>query len=687
MNIPSRTGATAGVATGAPPAPRGLGRRRTAVLAGAAITGLASTMLIPGSAAAALPTFPDNIVVFPNRDMVVLEGSFAGDAAGVPITIQVKRNGVLMGATTGVTVLGGEFEVNHPGGACWGDNSAVPGSPALPQVTPDILAGDVIEVRNAAGQLLGDTTVQDGFVTGVSRTGAVLTVNGSLGDRPTAVLDNTEQRIVNPELRDTAVARRDIRAVPGGVADGPRGGYSSNLVFNGDGTFTATYDFSLSGDQAVANATTAETGGGERFMAWEQTDAAGNRQGLTIAEKGEVGGPGMGGCPAGPGSATPTAGQYGAQWNAAGTDVVVSWTPATAQPGAAAVTGYSVEVVGKNADPAADRPVTGKRTAPAATRTTLSGLTGGAGAYDLEVRPLTADGGVGPAFARASQEPTAPTGPVDAPNETAPTATPAPAIDGSTVRTNSVSLAPAGNVEIYYTTGGVDPVDGDALHADARLYTGPIPISGPTELRWVGYNASGSVSPVGGGSYDVPVVAATAPAAPGVLRATPANGSVALTWQAGADNGSPIVDYTVTTRNGTTVVGTPQTVTGTSATVGSLTNGTSYTFQVTARNAVGSSAATSVTSIPGDGLTATLARNKARDIRIAGSSTQVGATVTVTLVQGTRRTPLGTATTVAAVAPATGATWEVRNRTAAVLPAGSTIEVVSSGGGRVTIRV
>lgn len=685
MNIPSRTGATAGVATGAPPAPRGLGRRRTAVLAGAAITGLASTMLIPGTAAAALPTFPDNIVVFPNRDMVVLEGSFAGDAAGVPITIQVKRNGVLMGATTGVTVLGGEFEVNHPGGACWGDNSAVPGSPTLPQVTPDIVAGDVIEVRNAAGQLLGDTTVQDGFVTGVSRTGAVLTVNGSLGDNPTASLDNTEQRIVNPELRDTAVARRDIRAVPGGVTDGPRGGYSSNLVFNGDGTFTATYDFALSGAEAEANATAAETGGGERFMVWEQTDAAGNRQGLTIAEKGEVGGPGMGGCPAGPGSATPTAGQYGAQWNAAGTEVVVSWTPASAQPGAAAVTGYSVEVVGKGTDPAADRPVTGKRTASAATRTTLTGLTGGVGAYDLEVRPLTADGGVGPAFARAAQAPTTP-GDNGTANDTAPTATPAPTA-GTEVRTTSVSLAPAGNVEIYYTTGGVDPVDGDALHADARLYTGPIPISGPTELRWVGYNASGSVSPVGGGSYDVPVVVATAPAAPGVLRATPSNGSVALTWQAGADNGSPIADYTVTTKNGTTVVGTPQTVTGTSATVGSLTNGTSYTFEVIARNGVGSSAAATVTSIPGDGLTATLARNKARDIRIAGSSTQVGATVTVTLVQGTRRTPLGTATTVAAVAPATGATWEVRNRTAAVLPAGSTVEVVSSGGGRVTIRV
>ena len=33
----------------------------------------------------------------------------------------------------------------------------------------------------------------------------------------TAVVDiaNTEQRVVNPDLRTTAVARRDVRAVPG----------------------------------------------------------------------------------------------------------------------------------------------------------------------------------------------------------------------------------------------------------------------------------------------------------------------------------------------------------------------------------------------------------------------------------------------------------------------------------------
>ncbi|KRF08958.1 hypothetical protein ASH00_04585 [Arthrobacter sp. Soil782] len=62
----------------------------------------------------------------------------------------------------------------------------------------------------------------------------------------------------------------------------------------------ATYQFD---DPATAQiAAAAELG--ERAMAWQQEDADGNRQGLTIAEFGELGGPGMGGCPAGPGDQT-----------------------------------------------------------------------------------------------------------------------------------------------------------------------------------------------------------------------------------------------------------------------------------------------------------------------------------------------------------------------------------------------
>ena len=43
-----------------------------------------------------------------------------------------------------------------------------------------------------------------------------------------------------------------------------------------------------------------------RALSWQVTDGAGNRQGLTISEFGELGGPGFGGCPSGPAALPPT---------------------------------------------------------------------------------------------------------------------------------------------------------------------------------------------------------------------------------------------------------------------------------------------------------------------------------------------------------------------------------------------
>ncbi|HZR49609.1 MAG TPA: fibronectin type III domain-containing protein [Streptosporangiaceae bacterium] len=84
--------------------------------------------------------------------------------------------------------------------------------------------------------------------------------------------------------------------------------------------------------------------------------------------------------------------------------------------------------------------------------------------------------------------------------------------------------------------------------------------------------------------------APTLPAAPSGVIASAGNGSASVTWTAPSDGGSPITSYTVTpyvagvAQQATTISGNPP---ATSATITGLTNGTSYTFTVSATNAVG----------------------------------------------------------------------------------------------------
>lgn len=234
-------------------------------------------------ASTAAPAFPDNLVVFPNRDFIAVEGY--QDHVGETATVEVTRPGVgVVGSAQGVVAEGDvAFEINHPGGYCWGAGTNL-------NITPDIQPGDVVSIR-FGDTPAGDTVVQDGFVTADAvQNGTTVTVSGHVG--PGLNRDNTEQRIVEPALTDTVVGRRDVRALPGPLSPAPRGGHSSSLEFSGD-TFTATYVF----DDADTAQIAANAGLGERLLSWQETDVDGNRQGLTIAEFGEPGGPGMGGCP------------------------------------------------------------------------------------------------------------------------------------------------------------------------------------------------------------------------------------------------------------------------------------------------------------------------------------------------------------------------------------------------------
>ena len=109
--------------------------------------------------------------------------------------------------------------------------------------------------------------------------------------------------------------------------------------------------------------------------------------------------------------------------------------------------------------------------------------------------------------------------------------------------------APAGEARTY-----------DVVVVDAWGQTGPA--------------ASVSVTPT-----DV-----TVPGAPGPVTATGEDRKATVSWAAAAPNGSPVIRYTVTAFPG----GASATTTGArAATVTGLTNGTAYTFTVTASNAAG----------------------------------------------------------------------------------------------------
>jgi hypothetical protein len=78
------------------------GRKRRAALAGLLVAGVAASAATTtaGTASAAVPAFPDNITIFPDRDFVSVDG-FA-DHAGQQVTVELVRAGVgVVGRATG----------------------------------------------------------------------------------------------------------------------------------------------------------------------------------------------------------------------------------------------------------------------------------------------------------------------------------------------------------------------------------------------------------------------------------------------------------------------------------------------------------------------------------------------------------------------------------------------------------
>ena len=80
---------------------------------------------------------------------------------------------------------------------------------------------------------------------------------------------------------------------------------------------------------------------------------------------------------------------------------------------------------------------------------------------------------------------------------------------------------------------------------------------------------------------------ATAPSSPGAVSAVGGNAQAAISWSAASANGSPVTGYSVTASPGGASANTNGATTST--VMSGLTNGTSYTFTVTATNAAGTS--------------------------------------------------------------------------------------------------
>ncbi len=623
-----------------------------------AALGLALTpmLMLAAPAAAAVPAFPNNVVVFPNRDFVSLEGY--SEHAGETALLEVTRPGVgVVGSATAV-VSGTDvaFEVNHPGGVCWGNGTDL-------QVTPDIIAGDIVSVSFPDGSHDETTTSTATVTQDMVKNGTTVTVVGTF-DPTTVNPDFLEQRIINPDLV-AVIGKRDVRALPGPIVPAAKGGYSSGMSFPSAGHFEATYVF----DTQEAADTAAAADLGERAMNWQVQDADGNRQGLTISEFGEVGGPGFGGCPAGPADQSAPAGS--ASVVRTGATALLKWTSVASVPTADPVTGYSIEAVGVP-DASGRQTSTGLRVGVDATQATLSGLDPAA-SYTFEVRSM-AGASMSIPFRMGAADTTAPT--LDL--------SPAP-VAGTVVTTNAVTIN--SNGQVFFTTDGSPVISGDLPSDNATLLEGQsIPITTAVTLKIAAFDQVGNNVLVEG-DYAPPTVAL--PEAPTGLAGTAGETSIALTW-------TPLTDSTVTgyqvkvyDNTGTALATQPPVTSVPRQTVTGLTPGTTYQFSVAAKNPAGTGTDSSprltlATTPAQDHITITTARWKSRDFRVIGTGDRVGATIQLYRVNANGTAgdaiPGATAQVVAAAPPGIG-DWTIRIRSAAGTTNPGRIIAKSDGGG------
>jgi hypothetical protein len=157
----------------------------------------------------------------------------------------------------------------------------------------------------------------------------------------------------------------------------------------------------------------------------------------------------------------------------------------------------------------------------------------------------------------------------------------------------SVVALPVGSPSSEPTAGttGTGTTNGTALSGRPGTGKGGVSSSTTSTVTGPGGGGSDGGGPGGGGpSGTTPIAPITVPSAPTGVTVVWGSGQVTVSWSAPNDGGSPVISYTVTPYVG----GTAQAPyvfasAATSQVVGGLSNGTTYTFTVTAENSVGTS--------------------------------------------------------------------------------------------------
>ena len=189
----------------------------------------------------------------------------------------------------------------------------------------------------------------------------------------------------------------------------------------------------------------------------------------------------------------------------------------------------------------------------------------------------------------------------------APTVPGAPTIGVATPGNTQASVtftAPASNGGSNITGYTVTATDSTTPANGGQTGTGttsPITVTGLTNGDSYTFKVT-ATNGVGTGAASAAsnaVTPATAPGAPTIGAATAGQGQASVTFTAPASNGgSAITGYTVTATDSTTPANGGQTGTGAASpiTVTGLHNGDTYTFKVTATNAIGTGAASSASN-------------------------------------------------------------------------------------------